>query len=303
MKWRLKARLGRILDRLPAGRAIHAQMQLHVLRSLPLPEQEFRDRCAVAFQHVEAIEKATPQADLSALSFFEFGSGWDLTIPQLFWMCGVEKQCTVDLNRLCRPELVYDARRRLTAIGPELAARFHRPLRRLPELNSSLSAYLSSIGIIYDAPADASNTGAPSQTFDVVTSSLVLEHVPEPVIAAIYGEMFRILRPGAVISGSIDMSDHYSHGDRSISPWNFLTLSDGDWASVNGDLLYQNRLRGAEHVALLEGAGFEIVACVPRIVVSPVPFEQVRQKFSSGYRGLPREVAEPTQLHSVARRP
>ncbi len=55
------------------------------------------------------------------------------------------------------------------------------------------------------------------------------------------------------------MRDHYSYFDSSLSPYNFLTVSDRRWKLVNSSLHFQNRLRAADYRRLLEHAGFEIV--------------------------------------------
>jgi hypothetical protein len=58
----------------------------------------------------------------------------------------------------------------------------------------------------------------------------------------------------------VDNSDHWQHGDRSISRVNFLRFSDSvfRWTYLNG-LNYQNRLRHSEYVQMLRRAGFEIL--------------------------------------------
>ena len=45
----------------------------------------------------------------------------------------------------------------------------------------------------------------------------VCEHIPEPDLASILGECARLLRPGGLVSFRIDLTDHYSYFDRSLS--------------------------------------------------------------------------------------
>ena len=57
----------------------------------------------------------------------------------------------------------------------------------------------------------------------------------------------------------IDHTDHYAHGDNSINLLNFLKYEDRTWALMTANaLLYTNRLRAFEHIALLEKAGFRL---------------------------------------------
>ena len=45
------------------------------------------------------------------------------------------------------------------------------------------------------------------------------------------------------MSSRIDLSDHHSHFDASLSPYNFLRFDDRRWRLANSSLLFQNRLR------------------------------------------------------------
>ncbi|MBC7980407.1 MAG: hypothetical protein H7Y36_07585 [Armatimonadetes bacterium] len=58
---------------------------------------------------------------------------------------------------------------------------------------------------------------------------------------------------------SIDYSDHYSHGNMDITPYNFLKYTERQWKYLNMPHYYVNRLRHSDHVKLIEEAGFEIL--------------------------------------------
>src|SRR5262249_26083967 len=86
------------------------------------------------------------------------------------------------------------------------------------------------------------------------------EHIPRPVLQDILKECFRLLTPGGVVCHFIDNSDHWEHGDKSISRVNFLQFSDRAFRlTYLNSLNYQNRLRHSEYVSLLRACGFEIV--------------------------------------------
>ena len=124
-----------------------------------------------------------------------------------------------------------------------------------------MADYLDALGVSYRAPADARSTGLAGGFVNAVTSTNTLEHIPPDDIAAIYRECRRIIDPAGVLSFQIDYSDHYSHFDSSLSPYNFLQYDEREWRRYNNDLHFQNRLRHSDHVALVEDAGFEIVEC------------------------------------------
>ncbi len=86
------------------------------------------------------------------------------------------------------------------------------------------------------APANATFTvGAaqdlnwPDGTFDVVTSTLAVHHIPEPDRAAAFGEMFRALRPGGtlLIADFRPSRGHRGpHGLRHAQPVDLASLAE-----------------------------------------------------------------------------
>jgi ubiquinone/menaquinone biosynthesis C-methylase UbiE len=65
----------------------------------------------------------------------------------------------------------------------------------------------------------AQDLGLPDGSFDVVTSTLAIHHIPEPERPAAFGEMYRVLRPG----GRLLVADFRPSGRR-------LTLHSGGQA-------------------------------------------------------------------------
>jgi ubiquinone/menaquinone biosynthesis C-methylase UbiE len=86
----------------------------------------------------------------------------------------------------------------------------------------------------------------------VVYSNTVLEHVPQSAIPGIFAEACRVLKPGGFLLHLIDMSDHFSHTDSSITSINFLTFSEKAFRRYNTQFLYQNRLRVTDWRRIVE---------------------------------------------------
>jgi hypothetical protein len=106
----------------------------------------------------------------------------------------------------------------------------------------------------------------PEGSVDVVLSSNVFEHIPPEILATIHRESYRILKPDGVAAHRIDPGDHFSICDRSITTANFLRYSRAGWWWFGGSgLAYHNRLRCGQHQALLERAGFSILASRVRV--------------------------------------
>jgi len=123
----------------------------------------------------------------------------------------------------------------------------------------SIGELADRFGINYRAPVDARATGLESGSVDFVSSTVTLEHVPREHVIPLLGECVRLLRPDGVVSALIDLTDHYSQIDESISRYNFLRYSDRAWRRINSNLQHQNRMRRPDYLAAFAEAGLEIV--------------------------------------------
>ncbi|HJU88881.1 MAG TPA: class I SAM-dependent methyltransferase [Gemmatimonadaceae bacterium] len=270
MKWMMKAAAGHVLSRAPGGRRLHYLMQRYVTRSLPMPMEDFDIRMRIACQHLGHVRRVMSDLALSDATFLEFGAGWDLTVPLVYRAAGVGRQLLYDLEPLAQPDLISVSRVRLceaiasSGIPAECAPMLDpgRVPGSGPISHAELGEWLERIGISYRAPSDARATGLPADSVDVVTNTATLEHIPEPDIALIFREMFRVLKPGGMMSCQVDMSDHFSHGDTSITPWHFLRFDERTWRLIDPPMLYMNRLRASAYATLARAAGFDVVDAI-----------------------------------------
>jgi len=232
--WRIKAIGHWVISLSPRSDDLGYLMQRSVTKTLPMTEELFTDHIAAAEHHVRL---ATEHLGRRPTSSYEFGAGWDLVVPLVRARAGLRDQTLTDVRRLVRPELVADSAARL-GIEPDLPA----------------------LGVTYLAPVDAMATGLPSNSFDLVTSTDTLEHVPHRQLVPLLSECRRLLRPGGVLTARIDYRDHYAYGDPSIAPFHFLRYSERSWRRWNPPSHFQSRLRHVDHVRAIESAGLEIVA-------------------------------------------
>jgi SAM-dependent methyltransferase len=254
MRWLAKALLQKTLSALPQAERANYLLQRHVTRSLPGAEAGFRRRFERATRHVEAYAEHGSDRPLGEAVFYEFGAGWDLAVPLSFWALGVERQVLVDLRPNVRADLVNTSIERLGRLASE------RGLRNPGGPIASVEELEPRFGIRYLAPLDARATGLPAGSVDFVTSTSTLEHIPEDDLVPLLAECRRLLRPDGAVSSRIDLSDHFSHFDHSLSPYNYLRYSDRTWRLVNSELLHQNRLRRSDYVSVFERAGLTVVA-------------------------------------------
>lgn len=252
----MKAAVQKVLSAVPQGHHVNYQLQRRT-GGLPISDRRLASSVELGAAHVAALEGTLP-VPVADAQFFEFGAGWDLHMPLVLRALGVHDQVVVDIRRLLRPELVTDVARRLHDLEDPPPGWDPAPPPRGEDATTVLP-WLRSAGVDYRAPADARATGLPSGSIHAVTSTNTLEHIPPDGILQICREVVRILDPHGAASFQVDYSDHYSHFDPTISPWNFLGISERRWRWVNSGLHHQNRLRHPAYRELLQEAGFTIL--------------------------------------------
>ena len=261
MKWVAKAAVQRAIGLLPGGERINYQFQRRVTRQFPRSDQQFRLHAKEAVHHLNGLRSHAKGLAPAEARLYEFGAGWDLITPIVFYGFGINYQTLVDIEahmRLDNVNHTLDQYCRLRGCLEEFAGASLREIPREPLTDPT--QLRERFGINYLAPCDARDTGLPADSFDFVSNTFTLEHIPRPDIAAILVECRRLLKPGGLISCSVDMQDHYSFFDNRISVYNFLKFSDRTWRLINSPLHFQNRLRARDYRTLLAEAGFELVA-------------------------------------------
>lgn len=178
---------------------------------------------------------------------FEFGAG--KTVAQnLFLSDAVCKQMVVDLNPMIDLDLVEAVRIQISKLVN---------LKSKIKIETVLD--LASYGIEYRAPYDAAQTDFDEKSLDACISTNTLEHIPEESIISIFSELFRTLKDDGIISASIDYSDHYAHGDKTISMLNYLKFDQNRWKKYNHNCHYQNRLRHYDYLKIFKKCGFSVI--------------------------------------------
>ncbi len=247
MNWKIKALLMDIFSCVPFGARLHYGMQRHITKSLPSGDAMFAKIVAQAKRHVEAFER-NRGGKIEEASFYEFGAGWELGIPLSFYCLGVQQQTLIDIRSHLRFDLVNATIDTLRRVGGNLGLR-RFPERCLPtgSRQAGIRALQEWYGIQYMAPCDARNSGLPEQSFDFISSSSTMEHIPARDIPPVLKECRRLLKEDGVMSFLIDYKDHYSYCDEAIGPFNFLRYSDGRWKLYSPSLYYQNRMRHRDY--------------------------------------------------------
>jgi SAM-dependent methyltransferase len=258
MNWKLKAFVQGAISAMPKSADINYAFQKYITRTVPQPETVARhalDTTLSDFPHI-AKQLGVP---LGEARCFEFGAGAGLLGPLTFYSLGINHQVLVDIHRLVRPNLVNWAieflrKQQDTVFCRQPHALIPDGMKGQPLLDWLKSTY----GFHYHAPCDARSTQFPGESFDLITSRAVFEHVPAADIKAILKECHRILAGNGVAAFRTDYQDHYSYCDPSVTIYDFLQYSDKQWRRYSPSLHYTNRLRHRDYLEMFNLAGFDV---------------------------------------------
>jgi Methyltransferase domain len=263
--WLLKAGTQKVISWLPRSDSVNYAFQRNVTRTAQLRPEWFNHKLDQAARHLRNWSVAGH--DDPPRRLMELGTGWHPVVPVALALAGVDEVVSVDRSSLVRAANVGSVlrmfgeanddgrlRRRLTILRPDRLD-IVRSLAADPEV---APARLVDAGVTF-LVRDARNTGLPDDSINLFTSNNTFEHIPPNVLLDILVEMRRLAAPHAVLSHFVDLSDHYSHFDRSLSPYNFLRYSEPQWRLLNNRIVFQNRLRVSSYRRLFRAAGLELV--------------------------------------------
>jgi SAM-dependent methyltransferase len=259
MRWILKALAKKVMSGMPLGRQVDYLLKLKVTRSVPFNDTEFYGRVSIAAKHWDTFKTHSSAIMASKAHFFEFGAGWDLVIPLTYYILGVGRQTVVDVSKNIRLELVNDSIQKFVRLRKDVSRILNREVNLETKRISNNKALMHHYGITYLAPYHARNSLLPSGTFDFISNTSTIEHIPKSDLYDVLKDCRRLLKPGGIMSCHIDLRDHYSYFDGRISHYNFLTFSGPAWRLVNSSLHFQNRLRSGDYEEIVRKVGFEIV--------------------------------------------
>ncbi len=263
MNYKYKCLLQRIFSNIPKGELVNYFFQKYITKSFPPRNDEFLKKVNVAFQHYKNFVDYN-QLKSKTHKYYEFGAGWSLTIPISMTFLDFDVFC-IDIRKLIITELINDCIEKFEVNENKLPFKLPKEEDR-KIVNENILIYLRDrYRLNYDAPVDARNTGFEDNSFDFISSTVTLEHIPKDDILLILRECYRILNVGGIVSMTIDYEDHWSYFDRSISIYNFLKFSSKKWEKFNPALHYQNRLRHSDYIKIISQTGFNVIKELPRM--------------------------------------
>lgn len=279
--WRLKAVAQKGIASLPRAERVNWLFQRYVTRTSADVDSLIRRKLSQATRHLENWQALSGATRPPAKRALELGTGWYPVVPIALSVCGVEEVITVDRTALLRPNLA-DALRRISRIiqSGQIQKGALKPdesrvaiLEELSHRQRVSPNELEALGIRV-VVGDARRLAVPSASVEMFVSNNVLEHLYGDVLTGVFREYRRLAANRSVMSHFIDLADHYTSFDRTLSPRNFLRYSGDRWRLWNNDLVPLNRLQLSEYRKLHDLSGFKIVS------------EQVRRAPSSALDGF-----------------
>ncbi len=264
MDWRIKGAIQKVLGFVPGGARVH-----YLLQKRGGGLTDFGRECDIKVDDWRLMmgHLRASKINLKGATLLEMGTGWYPTFPFCLYLAGATRVYTVDLNPYMKAEMTVALADRLAAHAPLIAKESGRTdaevdlaqIAMVEALRAGKAVDEATKGVVqYKAPADASKTGLPAASVDVVFSNSVLEHVPGPIIEDCFTEAQRILKPGGIVFHSVNCGDHYAYVDKAIDQLHYLQYSESAWKKWNNNFLYQNRLRAVDFTDMAKRAGFAI---------------------------------------------
>src|SRR5262245_39528447 len=262
MYWKTKAHLLAVLSRMPLGERIYRRLQ-RVVGTNRLNVSESLARCV----EVVNLAKEAGYGPLGG-TIVEIGTGWRPFLPVILSLLGADRIITFDIHPWLTGSYLRETCQAVDACIDDLAEKLDvdpQPMRarfekaRAAMTSSAPATVMKAFRVDYRCPGDATRSGLPAGSADLVCSSNVLEHISHSLLAPLHAEAARILRPGGLAVHRFNPGDHFATVDRRITTANFVRFSASQWRWYGGSgLAYHNRLRCPDHARLLQRAGFEL---------------------------------------------
>ena len=265
-KWIIKALVQKSISFLPASQKINYFFQKNVTGGVILGDEHFGLKIGHARDHFNYFkDSGVRNKDLTVL---ELGTGWYPVIPILFYLTGLGRVISVDIqqwmNRKTQQDTIlkyrdWKQRGLLKDLEPEIEPeRWNLLMDVLDHPEDYDQAGVNHLIGLTPRVLDARHLDLEDGSVDFICSNNTFEHIHSTVLKEILAEFKRILHPHGMMSHFIDMSDHFAHFDKRISIYNFLKFSEQAWKLIDNNIQPQNRLRYRDYLDMYHRLGLPV---------------------------------------------
>ena len=249
-----------MLSSLPAGVAAYRFIQRYLTRSLIPNEERKKSKVKVAVRYWECLRRLGMEDQARNGMHLDFGAGWHPTIPFVFRAMGVQKQRLLDMAPVMDSKLLFGGLEIIRTIGPamlENAGLKGFDANAFSVKPGTVSEILGAAGMTYDAPYDGLLRKIGGQA-SFATSTQVLLHIPESILASCFADLFHALEPGGLFMATVHLYPLYGGLTTGPEAYEHLAYSPEEWEKFGSSIMYYQRLKAPDYRRLLEAAGFTI---------------------------------------------
>jgi hypothetical protein len=234
----------------------------------------------------------------------ELGTGWihwESVFVRLFYDVHIVLFDVVDNRQLCPLKRYLADLPRVLGDVAWLDARQRGRVQGIVDAALAVASFdelYDLLGFRYVVHPDGDLSVLQEESFHLVFSYNVLEHVRRNVLDQYVRGFRRVLMPGGYSVHSIDMGDHLAYYCPDVCAKNYLKYSERSWRlCFQNEVQYFNRVQRPEWLRLLSEAGLDLLheEC-DRVDVSGISIDDA-------YATLPMRDLECVHLSAVHRRP
>lgn len=249
-KWILKAVIQKFISVLPFSFYINYYFQKYITKGLVLSDYYFFDKLVHARHHLSFYNKYSSNQPI--INSLELGTGWHPILPICMYLSGVQNIYTIDINNHLSKQAYIETIARFIELNQSGNLNNYLNYSEdkfeiLEEIFQNKLTYsvfqIQSKLNIHTEIMDASKLKFESNFFQFIHSNNTFEHIYAESLAPILLELNRVKSARGIMSHFIDMTDHYSHMDTTISNFNFLKYSEKEWLWIDNSVQPMNRWR------------------------------------------------------------
>ncbi|PXY42183.1 hypothetical protein DMB65_02815 [Flavobacterium cheongpyeongense] len=268
MNWRIKASLQKILAASKLG---------DQLNHLPVTFNKEYHKNIFLYQTHECLRKFSYcNLNLRVKSTaLEIGTGYSILSSIVLALLGFEKIITVDITK----DLKFSTYKKQIAFieSPsflnEIVSKSVYDENQIKSMISSIkekksfSALFEFLNIAYLAPYTFEEIEKHAQSFDYISSQVVLEHISPDVLNELFQKTKSWLTKDGFCVHTVNFIDHFANPgffqDKSISEFNFLKYSDKYWSFwASNSIAYTNRLSYIYYMQLSEKYDLKVISFI-----------------------------------------
>jgi ubiquinone/menaquinone biosynthesis C-methylase UbiE len=281
-KWVIKALVQKTISILPFRQKLNYIFQKYVTGGIELTDLHWTDKLGCARDHISFYKNYNSKG-LQGTTVLELGTGWYPIVPVCLYLSNADKIISIDIQSwMTKPfqlkalEKFIESRNKgelegyLSEINEDRWHILEDILKNQKDLTKEDINKMINLETIIK---DARNTALPDNSIDFISSNNTFEHIPKEILFQILKEFQRIIKVDGLMSHYIDMSDHFSHYDTSITNYNFLRFSKSVWNLIDNSIQPQNRLRFIDYKRMYE----QLQIPVTKEIITDSKINQLKQ--------------------------